>query len=328
MRPVTVLISSVGRRSQLIQCFREAFTELRVPGRIVGTDVCPGRAPAAHLVDKCLQVPRCDHPAFSGEIFRIAREEGVRLIVPTIDTELGFYARNRLEFLRSGIFVGISDPDTVLIACDKQRTNHWLVANGFPTVRQDSPGAVLANKSQWELPLIMKPRFGSASNGVSKISSFSELEAHNHSELPFLVQEIAEGMEYTINVFVENGRCVCAVPHSRIEARGGEVSKGQTSKNLKLIHLATEIAERLPGARGALNVQCFTDSQGTSKVIELNARFGGGFPLANQAGAKFPRWMIESLLGLPSTAGGDWEDKLLMLRYDSAVFIHGVDARP
>jgi len=300
--------------------------ELDLPGRIVGTDVCPERAPAAHLVDKCYRVPHCDHPRFVDEVFQIARGEGVRLIVPTIDPELRVYARNRLWFLDKEIAVAISHPDTIDIACDKQKTNQWLVENGFPTVRQASPEAVLVNKSQWAFPLIMKPRFGSASRGVTTITSSSVLEPHAHNESAFIVQEIAQGMEYTINVFVENGRCLCAVPHRRIEARGGEVSKGQTSKNRNLINLATEIMERLPGAGGALNIQCFVDNQGTSKVIELNARFGGGFPLANRAGAKFPRWMLESLLGLPSTAGCDWEDKLLMLRYDSAVFVRGVDA--
>jgi carbamoyl-phosphate synthase large subunit len=137
------------------------------------------------------------------------------------------------------------------------------------------------------------------------------------------VQELAHGEEYTINVFVENGRCVCAVPHRRIEARGGEVSKGLTSRNADLIKLGTEIAETLPGARGALNIQCFVDIAGRAKVIEINARFGGGFPLANRAGAKFPRWMLESLLCRRSTATGEWEDNLLMLRYDAAIYVGG-----
>jgi carbamoyl-phosphate synthase large subunit len=112
------------------------------------------------------------------------------------------------------------------------------------------------------------------------------------------------------------------VPHQRIETRGGEVSKGVTRKDSNLIDLAGSIAEKLPGARGALNVQCFLDSSGEIKVIELNARFGGGFPLANRAGAKFPRWMLESLLGIPSTTTSEWQDNLLMLRYDAAVFIN------
>ena len=68
------------------------------------------------------------------------------------------------------------------------------------------------------------------------------------------------------------------------------------------------------------------DREDAIKVIEINARFGGGFPLANRAGAKFPLWMLESLLGRSSTASCKWEDNLLMLRYDSAVFISSSDS--
>jgi carbamoyl-phosphate synthase large subunit len=113
------------------------------------------------------------------------------------------------------------------------------------------------------------------------------------------------------------------VPHKRIEARGGEVSKGITVKDEKLIQIATLVAEGLPGARGALNVQCFVDADGTIKIIEINARFGGGFPLANRAGAKFPQWLLEPLLDKPSTVSAEWQDGLLMLRYDAAVFVSG-----
>ena len=319
----TVLISSVGRRSQLVECFREAFRELGIPGRVIGTDQDPERAPAAHLVDKCHRVPHCGNPQFIDEVLRIGREEGVHLIVPTIDPELAVYANARERFLRHAITVAISDPQTIEIASDKTETNEWLLENGFSTVRQDTVKNVLDNKWKWAFPLIMKPRFGSASIGVTKITSFNPLEDLAGNPTDYIVQEFARGAEHTINVFVENGRCVCAVPHRRIESRGGEVSKGLTSRDSNLIRLGTEIAEKLPGARGALNIQCFVDSVGKIKVIEINARFGGGFPLANRAGAKFPRWMLESLLRMRSTATSEWEDNLLMLRYDSAVFIGG-----
>jgi carbamoyl-phosphate synthase large subunit len=57
-------------------------------------------------------------------------------------------------------------------------------------------------------------------------------------------------------------------------------------------------------------------------VIEINPRFGGGYPLSHAAGADFPRWLLEEALGLPSSAAaGAWRDGLVMLRYDDAVFV-------
>jgi carbamoyl-phosphate synthase large subunit len=82
------------------------------------------------------------------------------------------------------------------------------------------------------------------------------------------------------------------------------------------------MCEALPGAYGALNVQVFVDDPDDLAVIEINARYGGGFPLSLAAGADFPRWMLEELRGLPSTAAPDgWRAGLVMLRYDAAVFV-------
>jgi len=100
------------------------------------------------------------------------------------------------------------------------------------------------------------------------------------------------------------------------------VSKGTTVKHRGLMDLTTHIAELLPGAYGPLNIQCFLGPAGTLQVTEINARFGGGYPLAHRAGADFPKWMLEELLQIPSSASANhWEDGLTMLRYDDAVFL-------
>jgi carbamoyl-phosphate synthase large subunit len=321
---VTVLVSSVGRRSQLIESIRQAFSELGVDGRVLGIDAAPETAPAAYLVDKCFAVGRCCDTGFIDEVLRIAIDEKVCLIVPTIDTELPVYAANRQRFLEHGIEVAVSDPETVKIACDKAETHRWLLENGFSTPLQGTPEEVLQNDTQWKYPLILKPRLGSASVDVCVVRTSAALRTLSEDKQDEIVQEMAKGNEYTVNVFVQNGRCVCAVPHRRLETRGGEVSKGITVRNEKLMQLATTIVEKLPGARGALNIQCFVDTDGSITIIEINARFGGGFPLANRAGAKFPLWILEQLLGKRSTETAEWQDGLLMLRHDDAVFVPGV----
>ena len=57
-------------------------------------------------------------------------------------------------------------------------------------------------------------------------------------------------------------------------------------------------------------------------AIEINPRFGGGFPLSYVAGANYPKYLIEEyLLGKEIPVNNNWEDHLLMLRYDEAVFV-------
>jgi carbamoyl-phosphate synthase large subunit len=315
-----VLISSAGRRVGLLECMREA---LKGTGRI-GIIDCSWSAPAAHLVDAVWIVSPCNSPQFVGEVSDLCVREHISVLIPTIDPELPIYASARDQFKTAGTIVCISNADTIRIGSDKLTTYEWLSRHGFPTVRTASPAEVLRARSAWTLPMIAKPRNGSASIGVRHIASWQELELLESGNHDCIVQEKAAGHEFTINVYVSReGECVCAVPHRRIEVRAGEVSKGITIKDPRLMSLGRRIAESLPGAYGPMNIQCFMDDPGNVKVIEINPRFGGGYPLAHRAGASFAAWIIDELNGRKLSYFGDWQDGLAMLRYDNAVYVPG-----
>lgn len=319
---IMVLFSSVGRRAQLVDCFRHTLRTMELDCYILGVDSSPF-APAAYLVDEFIRVPRCDDPDFLDATVDLCRRKKVSLLVPTIDTELSFYAAHHEDFADVGTAVAISTSDTVEICADKKKSHRWLVENAFPTVRQGCAADVLGQPSDWIFPLIAKPSRGSASIGVRIVDSIDALENLSKVSNDLVVEEIATGNEHTVNVFVNQlGKCTCAVPHRRLEVRAGEVSKGVTVKHLGIMALVSRVSERLPGAYGPLNVQGFLDPDSDFRITEINARFGGGYPLAYMAGADFPRWLLEESLGRPSSPSFDgWQDGLTMLRYDSAVFL-------
>jgi carbamoyl-phosphate synthase large subunit len=322
---LTILLSSAGRRVALLRILKQTLRDFALGGELVAADMAP-LSSAYHLADRSVLVPRCTSPEFVPAMLQLCRQHRVRLIVPTIDTELPVYAEHRAEFEREGVFVVISSPEVVALGSDKALTHAWLVSAGLPTVQQKPACEVLRTPEGWRFPCIVKPRRGSSSVGVARVDTLAELAAATRRE-DDIVQAIAPGQEYTIDFLADRGgRCVCAVPRKRLEVRGGEVSKAVTVRAPALQGLARELCERLPGAYGALCVQVFLDeTTGELNVIELNPRFGGGFPLTWEAGAHFPKWMLEEILGLPSTAEADaWQDGVVMLRFDDAVF---VDAR-
>jgi carbamoyl-phosphate synthase large subunit len=322
-----ILISSGGRRAGLLQAVRESLNAKRNHAWVGAVDSGMS-APVRFLVEKFWKVPGCLDPAYGPVLLEICQTNNVGLLIPTIDTELPFYAQNRAAFEASGVAVCISAEPVIAIACDKHATHRWLVANGFPTVWQSSPSEALARPEQWKWPLIAKPYNGSASVGIKHINGEKELANLAETHPDYIVQEMARGREFTINLFVNTaGKCVCAVPHWRMEVRAGEVSKGVTVKDPRLIELACRVAEKLPGARGPLNMQCFLDAEGTIAIIEINARFGGGYPLAHQAGARFTDWLLDEQEGREVFACDNWTDDLAMLRYDEAVFTTGSAVR-
>lgn len=319
MANANILISSGGRRVGLFHCFRDTIERRGLPSQISMIDA-GATAPLAFVADRAHRVPRLADPAYIDAVKKICSENSVALLVPTIDTELALYAAARADLQSIGTTVSVSAPETVAISGDKVATHEWLIANQFPTVRQATPEQALS--ASWPLPLIAKPRNGSASVGLRRIETALELRAVAESPGGIIVQEIAKGREFTINVYVNRrGECICAVPHWRMETRAGEVSKGVTVREECLISLARRVAEALPGAWGPLNIQCFRDDSGNTKIIELNARFGGGYPLAHHAGAHFTDWLLDELEGGTPSHFDSWTDDLAMLRYDEAIYL-------
>lgn len=319
---MNVLISSAGRRVALVQIFRDALSRIAPGSRVVAADMTR-YASAFHAADDAFLVPRCTSPDFIPTVIDACRRREIGLIVPTIDPELPVYANAREELRAAGIEVSVPGPLTVRIGGDKVHTHAWLTAQGLPTVRQQLASAPLPE--DWAFPCIVKPRAGSSAIGVSLVRSREDF-ARLSPGPDDLVQELAPGVEYTIDFWVDrSGRCRCAVPRRRLEVRAGEVSKAVTHRDADLEALAFELAARLPDAFGVLNVQVFHDeSSGRLSVIELNPRFGGGFPLSWEAGARMAEWLLRDLLGLPQPPDAElngWKSGLVMLRYDAAVFV-------
>jgi len=133
-----------------------------------------------------------------------------------------------------------------------------------------------------------------------------------------------EHTEFTIDLyFNRDSELSCCVPRKRIEVRAGEVNKGMTLKNF-LIPYVMERFKKVPGVYGCINFQVFV-KHSTNDVygVEINPRFGGGYPLSYLAGANFPGWIIAEYTDSSQIDYFDsWESNLLMLRYDDEVLIH------
>jgi carbamoyl-phosphate synthase large subunit len=314
---MNVLISSAGRRVGLLECFRAALEQSDAQGKIIAADASD-TAPALHFADATCWSPRCDSPKFIPALIAACAEHGVDAIVPTIDTELSIMAAHRDQLQSTGATLWLSSRETIEISADKRETNRWLHDNGFPSVLQYSPMEALEQQPDISFPLIAKPPRGSASLGVRRLNRRIELEACLNEEL--IVETVAPGVEYTVHVWADpKGRAFCAVPCRRLEVRAGEVSKGRTEKHDGLMRLASDVVDALPGCRGPINVQIFLDATDVMRVIEINPRFGGGYPLVDRAGAPFARWILDPSSS-PVRYFDGWLDGLTMLRYDSAVY--------
>ncbi|GAG81224.1 unnamed protein product, partial [marine sediment metagenome] len=71
-----------------------------------------------------------------------------------------------------------------------------------------------------------------------------------------------------------------------------------------------------------ITLQLFLTKDDKVKFIEINPRFGGGVPLSIKAGANFPKWILQEMLGRETNIRFDnFKDRLIMLRYDGEVWL-------
>ncbi|MBT8428046.1 MAG: ATP-grasp domain-containing protein, partial [Erythrobacter sp.] len=245
---------------------------------------------------------------------------GVRLLVPTIDPELYPLSLAKDRFAAVGTMVHVSSPETIEIVRDKAMTAARLAEVGVSVPKTATAEEVRADPDSWRWPSFIKPSGGSASRGIGEIDSPDDL-LPRYDE-PMILQDLLDGEEYTVNIYVDaEGRLASVIPHIRLSVRAGEVEKGRTAKCPDIEKIAASIVEALPGLRGVSCFQLIDDARLGMRVFEINARFGGGYPLADHAGARFAESVLALASGRPECASDDWQDGATMLRYDGAVFV-------
>jgi len=299
--------------------------ELGVGGKVIVTDITD-TSPAFHKADLGLIVPTVGRIEYIPALEKIVRKHNVGLLVPLTDLDLRSLSRQAGRLEQAGCTVMIGSESTVALCRDKARTNALLDAIGLASIRTFSLSEF---RSQPFFPCFVKPIRGSAGVGTAVIRSQKELTAHiaTFGER-LIVQEYVPGREYTIDVYrSRDGKIRCVVPRQRLVVRSGEVEKGITVKDDRLIEATVRLVGKLDGLWGVFCCQCRREKGGKIRFFEINPRFGGGAPLSIAAGANLPLYLLQEVLGLPITARmGGFKDRMLMMRYDQAVFLKMKDS--
>jgi len=316
---LNILFTCVGRRVALIEAFRRAMEQLGVTGRIIATDITSA-SPAFRKADIGEIAPHVGRLEYIRELSEIVRRHKVGLLVPLTDLDLRSLARQQERLAELGCTVMIGSERTVSLCRDKSRLNSVLRRAGLATIKTVGLKEFYRHPFY---PCFVKPMRGSAGVGSGVCHDERELRAHlaTYGE-GMMIQEFVPGQEFTIDVYrSRDGQVRCVVPRQRLIVRSGEVEKGVTRKDPVLIESAMKLAEALDGIWGVFCCQCRRTGDGSPRFFEVNPRFGGGAPLSIAAGADLPLYLLQEVLGMPITARvGEFTDKLLMLRYDEAVY--------
>ncbi|NER13988.1 ATP-grasp domain-containing protein [Leptobacterium flavescens] len=318
---MNILITSAGRRVSLVRAFQTELKKLNEDAMVMAVDAKPSLSAACFAADKAFEVPRLDHPDYIDILISICKENKISLVIPTIDTELLLLARNKKHFDENGITPLLPTLDFIEKCRDKRVIHEFFKTHNIEVAHEYS-------KDQYKLPLFIKPIDGSRSVDTYIIKEKEDLTDYHfkNDKLMFLEYlDHSKFEEFTCDLYyAKDHKLKCIVPRKRIEVRDGEVNKGVTVKN-KIVDYVREHLSFIDGAIGCLTVQFFKHKEEDRIVgIEINPRFGGGYPLSYRAGANFPGWIIEEyFMNREIEDQFDcWEENLLMLRYDDEILVH------
>ena len=305
---MNILFTCAGRRTYLLKYFKENLSE---GDKIIATDMQLS-APALQVADIKLQVPAVYAPEYIDITLNICEKQHVDVLISLNDLELPILAENKNLFEKLGVQVIVSGPDVIDICFDKNKTAQWVETLGLNApktyVRLDDAKKAL-QQGEIHFPLFMKPRWGSGSIGLESIADMEELEIYYHLLMKkikktilatasvgdeyILIQEKLTGNEYGLDVMNDlSGNNAGVSVKQKLAMRAGETDKAVTVDNTELYRIGKMIGEHLHHI-GNLDVDIMQRANGDYCVLELNPRFGGGFPFSYEAGVNMPRAIIE-----------------------------------
>lgn len=195
--------------------------------------------------------------------------DDVKLIVPTVDEELTFFARSAEYFRFKGIEVNISSAYTIDICRDKAEFSRFCKRHSF------------AHPATAQFDAIIKPRFGKGSRGITKI------------DRSYIVQDIMPFPEYSVDYFASfDGKTTSIVPRKRLNVVNGESQTGEIEMDGIILDTVKRLGEEL-ALLGHNTIQGWFTGK-TFVVGEVNCRFGGGFWLTQDA-APTVKWLVQGV---------------------------------
>lgn len=312
---MNILILSCGTRNKLVQFFKDSADYENV----VVTD-CSEQAPALYVADKYYIVPRMNQDGYLDCLIDICKKEKIDLVLPLQEDELLLIAKNKECFLDAGVTPVISDYEKVLLCKDKYALNCWLIERGISAVPTSLAKDFLEQNHEVE-EIFVKPRFGAGSINTFAIHSRRLLEALvEDTEEELIVQPGIKGKEFGVDVYVDmlSREVITCFCKQKLRMRAGETEKSLSVINPQVEKLVMDAVSAL-GLFGPLDVDVM-EQDGKYYILEINPRFGGGYPHAYLCGVSFPEYIARNGKGEKNAVKrNEYPENTLAMKYSEIV---------
>lgn len=315
---MNILLTSVGRRAYMVKYFKDALGA----GGHIHAGNSDDLTVAFQYADKSVVTPLIYDEAYIPFLLDYCRDNRIDVIISLFDIDLLVLAKNRERFAQIGTRVIVSHVQLIEICNDKWKTFLYLKERGFnvPKTYPNLTKTLQAIESgELSYPVVVKPRFGTGSIAMSVAEDEMALlyyysrntRAVNNTYLKYesaavedkiLFQEYLDGQEYGADIINDlNGQVRNVIAKKKLVMRAGETDIAEVVENQLITSELTRLGQH---TRHVGNMDCdLFMVDGIPYILEMNARFGGGYPFSHMAGCDLPRAMISWLNGKDVPAG-------------------------
>jgi ATP-grasp domain len=276
--------------------------------RIVTADIAPAHlVGSAELADLHVRVPPVKDARFEPEMRAALAEHGADTWVPLLIEEIALAARMRPD----GVGLLAPAAEVAEMCADKLAAARWMDEHGVPT-----PPTLPAGEARWwPEGVVIKPRLGQGSQGVTVVEDEQALELARRDADGAIAQRRCRHPEVTVDAFrSRDGGLFRAVCRERIEVKAGVCTKARLFHDEELEGAVRRAAETLDYC-GVLCVQAMRGPEGW-EVTDLNPRCGAATRMTVLAGVDVIGAALADLWGQdPAPFLGDIEGEPYVVRH-------------
>jgi carbamoyl-phosphate synthase large subunit len=109
-----ILITSAGRRVELVRAFQVELKKKFPLSKVYTAETNPEWSSACRVSDEYFTIPRVDNKNYINSILELCIKKQIKIVIPTIDTELLVLSDSKELFLLNNIHLIVSDFDFIL----------------------------------------------------------------------------------------------------------------------------------------------------------------------------------------------------------------------
>jgi len=292
-----ILVTGAG--AVLGQGIMKSLRQSSLDCAIIAADPNP-LSSGLYWADKAYRIPMANAPFYMDRMIELIDRERPHAVLVGTDVELLSFAEHRQKLEQAfGTHILVSSPRVVNIADDKYETYRFMAdADLDPpgSALPEDEGALRALIEQVGFPLVVKPRVGARSAGVSVVHDLHELAQALEGRTGLVVQECVgdDRSEFTASVLVFDGEPQASIVMRR-DLRDGNTYRAYTG-DYAALNTVVRAWGRALQPYGPANFQFRLDRNGRPRVFEINARFSGTTPFRAMAGFNEVEMCLRKLL--------------------------------